>query len=297
MTLSIRPVIAVVALNALVLSAQAGALVNPNATAHSSLLIEDGGYSWSIDMTPLLSINPATGAVSLNTNPSSPTTVTGTDAGAWSVNTVGGVQTLQWHSWTQASGALGNASSDTTTDPWRSVVTFEKLGGNLDPQMTYGFSVKNNTASTQTYTITYGEDMDTAIVGDYVLHADIGGSVSNNTTTTPGLSLQPVSGLIQSVWLGNGGVATVNGGVDVGPGFTTTSANTSNYGTFAANASGTGSYDYWEFRSRFTLSGGRDQASLSGFAEITPVPEANGLMLVASGLLALAGLKRSKRRD
>jgi hypothetical protein len=121
--------------------------------------------------------------------------------------------------------------------------------------------------------------------------------MSNAAPSTTTLSMQPVGAAVQTLWLGNAGVAGVNAGVDLGPGATLPVGSTSGvYGSFDSAVNGSGSYDYWEFRTRFTLSGGNDVVALSGYAQILSVPDADGLALALSGLLALGGWARRSRR-
>lgn len=295
----IRPILALAPLCLAALqapSAHAGALSNLDASAGARLVIQDGGsYQWSIDLAPLIAVDTGTGAVSLDTTPATPVNATGTDTGTWSVVTDAGGTWMQWHSWTREDGTVG---SDTAggTNLWRSVVTF-KIGGNLDPEMSYGVSFKNNTATAQTYTYMQGETMDTPISGPFSLYTELSGSLVNAASGTSTLSMQPTAGAVQRLRLGNTGVATVDPGVDLGPGVTVPVGTSSAlYGTFSSSVAGTGSYDYWELTTQVTLSGGKDVATLSGYASIVPVPDAPGLALLCSGLLAL-GIRSRSRRD
>ncbi len=294
------------ALLLLAASAQAGTAAN--ATVSGKLSISDAaGYSWNLDFAPLLSVDASTGNIVVNTAFAAAgveggnglwTTSANSGAGAVKVRTAQGVNltpdtVISWHSWMRADGTVGTDTAG-GTNPWRTSFNFY-AAGNVDPDMSYGFSVRNNTASSQTYIYTQGESLVPPAAGAFNIYADIGGSVVNNTANgTPGLSLGTTSangGKVQQVWLGNGNTATSNAGVGVGDAFNTNAAATSNYGTFATSNAGAGAYDYWEFQTQFTLSGGRDVASVTGYAELTSVvPEPGSYALLALGL-ALVGFQ------
>lgn len=273
----------------------AGALSNPSAAVGAQLIISDSGnYQWSIDLAPLIAVDSATGTVSLNTAPTGAVNAVGTDTGTWSVITDTSGTAMQWHSWMREDGTIGTDTAG-GTNLWRSVVSF-KVGGNLDPEMSYGVSFKNNTSATQTYTYVQGETMDTPINGDFSLYTELSGSMVNASPATTTLSMQPTAGAVQHLRLGNAGSATVDPGADLGPGVTIPVATSSAlYGTFSSTVAGTGTFDYWEFSTQITLSGGKDVATLTGYASITPVPDAPGLVLLGTGLLALRTRSRSRR--
>lgn len=277
-------------------AAHAGQVSNLSATANARLVISDSdNFNWSIDLSPLVSVDYATGNVGLNTAPTGPVDASGSDTGAWSVVTDGsGAAAMQWHSWTRQDGTAGTDTNG-GANAWRSVVTF-RIGGNLDPEMSYGLTFKNNTAATQTYTYSQGETMDTPMTGPFSLFTELSGSLVNAAPSTTTASMQPTGGAVQQLRLGNAGVATVNPGADLGAGVVVPVGTSSAvYGTFANTVAGTGQYDYWEFTTQFTLSGGKDVATLSGYASINPVPDAPGLALLATGLLALRIRARSRK--
>lgn len=297
-----------------VTAAQAGTA--PAARVTGQLTIADsGGYSWNLDFSNLnlLSIDAATGNIVVNTAVAAAGVNDG--QGLWSVGAnpsgdnslkivtskgqvINPDTVLTWHSWLRADGTLGTDTAG-GTNPWRSSFSFY-AAGNVDPDMSYGFVAKNSTGATQTYSYTQGESLVPSVAGAYSLYADVSGSVNNVVTSgTPSLTLAPTvanGNYVQQVLLGNGSTATFNAGVGVGDALTVATAGTSTYGTFASTATGTGNYDYWEFQTQFTLTGGKDLAQVTGYAELTPVPEPSSYLMLALGLGLMGGrIHRNKR--
>ena len=145
----------------------------------------------------------------------------------------------------------------------------------------------------QTYTFTTGEVISPAISGAYDIHSEVSGSLVNPSGTgtlliNPALSDGDGDGIaeLQAVRLSSdGGVTFVNAGVDAGQKVTLASTTTSQgYGIYNADTSGSGSFNYWAVETKFTLSPNKDVASLSGYVEITPVPEPAGSAMLLAGL-------------
>lgn len=290
-------------------AAHAGSAANAQAAGRLAIA-DSAGYSWQLDFAPLLSVDASSGNLVVNTaaaagglSDAQGYWSTSANTGQLTVKTAAGAvytpsTVITWHSWLRADGTVGTDTAG-GTNPWRSSFSFY-AAGNVDPEMSYGFAVRNNTAATQTYTYTQGESLVPGVAGGYSIYADIGGAVSNVTTSgTPGLALGTTAangGKVQQVWLGQGNSAVANAGVGVGDGLTTAAAGSTNYGSFATTAAGAGGYDYWEFQTRFTLSGGRDLAALTGYAQLTPVPEPSSYLLLAAGL-AFFGLRIRRTTD
>lgn len=296
--------IAAVALATSALVGQAMAGTAPASQAHMNVHITDtAGYSWNLNLSPFSTIDEATGDVGLDL--SSITAPVSDASGQWSKGTAQvydpdidayvSVEAISWHSWTMANGNTGTAASHADT-PWRASVTFAAMG-NVDPEMSYGFIAKNNTNTTQTYTVTYGESIVPEISGNYALHADISGSVTNPIGTgNVNLSQVPGFNKIQAVRLSTDGGATfVNGGVDVGNAYASSQTGSQAYGNDSADTTGISSFNYWEFKTQFQLSP-KDTAVLTGYAEIAAVPEPESWILPTLALAAFGGARLRKKR-
>ena len=82
----------------------------------------------------------------------------------------------------------------------------------------------------------------------------------------------------------DGGLTFVNAGVDVGLAASYSGTGGQVYGTFNSTKAGAGNYNYWMLATQFTLTPGKDVASLAGYVEISPVPEPKQLAMLLSGL-------------
>lgn len=269
-------------------------------------VIDTGGYSVQLQLDSLLSVDNSTGHVVVNTG-----AARADSSGNWIVqnNTSDSTQirlydaqtdryftptqVVRWHSWTRADGSVDVGGANDATNPWRSSLTFF-AGGNIDPYISYGISVRNNTAFTQTYTYSQGQTLAPAINSPYTVYADVSGSLVNTPTVAGPATINGVgSAKVQTVLLGNGGLATVNAGVDVGDALTHAGSGSTTYGTFMANSAGSGSYDWWSINATFTLTPG-DVATLSGFAEISPIPGPGTYAMFFAGLAMLGFLMRRR---
>ena len=258
------------------------ALATLNAHANMSVQVtDDSGYSLNLNLSPFSHFNAQTGDFSLDL--SSIQTPVNDGDGQWSLGTTQvydrqaqsfkTVDAISWHN-------------------WAATVTFAAIG-NIDPEMSYGFFAKNTSNATQTYTVNHGEAMSPDINGPYTLHAEISGSVTN-PSGTGAVSIAQVPGFsrIQAVRLSSDGGATfVNGGVNVGHAYDSNAVGSRPYGEDQANTTGTGHYNYWDFQTQFRLSA-KDTFSLTGYAEITPVPEPASWMLPVVGLAVLLTRRR-----
>jgi len=289
------------------LAAQAGTVpAGSNIQKSGSILIDlgaDGTNDYTLDLSSLMGHSAATGNVFLT----APTTPASDSTGLWSSTTFTGangqVQNgLAWHSWQTVSGSMDNNGALAPTDstnPWAASFVIA-MNGNVDPELNYGFSVKNNGSTAQTYSVNFGESLVPVVSGDYNVTADIAGGVSS-LQSSAGVSVDPanVSGFVQDLYLRRtSDQQFVSANASVGSAFTTASSGSVAYpsaSTTSTGSSGSDSYDYWEFRTKFTLSGGKDTFVANGTAVLTPVPEPESVSLLAVGGLALAALARRRR--
>lgn len=289
------------------LAAQAGALPFGSQVQKTGRIMidlaNDGTNDYDLNLSSLMGHSMATGDVFLN----APTTPNPDPTGLWSSTTFTGAngqsQTgLAWHSWQTVGGTMDNNGAVAPSDannPWAAsfIIT---MNGNVDPELNYGFSIKNNNASAQTYTVIFGESLVPVVSGAYTLTADITGAVSS-VPSAAGVSVTPsnLSGFVQDLFLRRTSDGQlVNANVSVGNAFTTPLGGSQIYPNASANTagdSGTDSFDYWEFRTKFTLSGGKDTFVANGTAVLTPVPEPETVSLLAAGALALVTLARRRR--
>ena len=281
--------------------ALAGAAAGANQSVN--MRVQQDGGDWNLNLTGLMTFNAATGDLSLD---ASKVTAPVSDAlGQWSLASAGSLDIsgavltadrVRWHSWVRADGTAGSAA--TTSNPWASVFTFT-ASGNVDPFMTYGFTVKNNTASTQTYTFTMGEALVPAVAGAYDIHADVSGAIVNGTgatvSITPALADQDGDSIaeLQVLRLSNdNGLTFVNAGVDVGQ--ADASLTSKAYGLYSQDKSSAGSFNYWALETKFTLTPGKDVASLAGYVEISPVPEPEQSGMLVAGLGMIGWMVRRR---
>lgn len=254
---------------------------SPSQTHSLSFSITDdtGAIIQSQDLSGIVSFDPSTGALS---TPTPGSDLTGQGNWSWSNTDLVTGQTLaqsvlQWHTDLKGSNNL-----------WLSVVQL-KATGNVDPFLSYSFSAKNNTGTTQTYSYSYGESIVPPVSGNYSIYADIGGSLTHGAIT-PVAQLNPTLGsTIQSLKLStDGGTTFTNAGVDVGPAQTRTPTGTTVFGPISATTDrDLSTINYWQFDVGFTLTPGRDAAALSGYAEIAPtseIPEPSTYALMVSTL-------------
>lgn len=284
---------------AVMLAVAASSAQASNANASLTIVQDNEGddASWTLDLSGLFTAPDANGVSVLDLTPNASVLATGTDAGTWTVNNdaSGNPVSLTWHSWTTANG--GDASSWSQANPWAAVVTFTQLTAVGDPELYYGVGFRNNSNVTQTYTFGIGETMDTPMSGPYTLYANVAGTLTSSAAN-PNAVLAPVpsSSTLQTVLLGNGGIANVNGGVDVGTAQTNSGApgTTLTWGQQDAYTNGSGSFDYWEMQAKVTLTA-KNSASMSGYAQITQVPEAGTYGMLLAGLAAVGWVARRRR--
>lgn len=270
---------------------------------------QENGSTWTLNMSDLMNFDASTGAFALDASKvASPLN----DAqGQWSQMTAGSTDIdgrvlatdrVKWHSWERADGTSG--ATATESNPWASIFSFT-AAANVDPFLSYGFTVKNSSNLAQTYSFSLSESMTPPISGSFALYSDISGALvkragAQNASITPvfadmdGDSLAELQVLSLS---SNGGLSYVNAGVDVGLADVNTIVGTKLYGQYSAAKTDVGNYDFWSIESKFTLTGNQNVASLAGYAEIVqvtavPEPEQSGMLL--AGLVAIGYIARRR---
>jgi len=313
--LSQRPVLismqkSVRRLSALLLSASlATAAFAGSAVGGSQSLIfnitEGTSFDWQVDIGQFLSIDPVTGAINM---PDTNTELTG--QWGWDTLNVMNRATNQVEQRTAIKWRSTERNEDDSA--WRTSFSIYATG-NVDPFMTYAFAARNNTGVTQNYSMIYGESLVPPVTGAFILYADVAGSLTNavagpsNPFGTPTPKITPTvsdingdgDGLAEISVLKlstDGGVNFINAGVDVGE-MLESSATTTTYGVYSAtlNSSSGLPIDYWQIETKFSLTPGRDAVALSGFVELTPIPEPStyALLLGAGSLLVAWQRRRS----
>ncbi len=299
----------------------AAALAEPGPASVSAALtipgISSTGGAAAVNIGQFLTVDPATGAVSVSQAVGT-TQVRG--LGVFTFEAPGADTPLlynpssgsyqpatgtvvRWDSFARVDGSFNNTAPVGADSA--SSFSFV-VAANVDPFMTYGLSVKNNTGSTNSYGFVFGESLLPAISGAYTVTSDISGSLVNgvagsalNLGVTSGSTIQKVV-LKESAYLG-----TYSAGVDVGNAYTNAGAPAgsitySGNGLQSATANGSSglyTYDSWEFRADFSLTGGKDVATLSGYAEIAPIPEIETYAMFAAGLLGMGMVLRRQARQ
>ena len=212
-------------------------------------------------------------------------------------------------------GAQTHFDSFTTIAGGGSVVSIDLLptaiASNVDPIISYGLQVVNNGAAAATFQRINTSPILPTINGPTVVRAGISGSAfdlgGNGVTVTPNTSAGVVTdtdGIAEMQifrarqTIGSG--AWTNLGVDVGAAQTFSgggSASTYTYGpvNLPLQAGPTGTFAQMQTVTRFSLTGGGDRMTLTGFAEILPVPEPGEYAMMLAGLAVVAGVARRRR--
>jgi len=199
--------------------------------------------------------------------------------------------TVTWDSFARVDGTFNTNLA--TGASVRVSVTFA-VAANVDPYIAYGLSIQNNTNSVNSYSFSFTEPLLPPIAGPYSIYADIAGSVVNIGAGTT-LALNPTSGTtLQKVILDDGYGTLTNAGVDVGSSFSYSGIGSTGYlGAGFANASGSGSFESWTIQTSFSLTG-KDIATLSGYAEITPIPEPGTYGMLLAGMAVVGFMARRR---
>ena len=183
--------------------------------------------------------------------------------------------------------------------------------GNVDPIIAYGMQVVNNGTNAVTFQkIVSSPILPTITSSPTIVRAGISGSAfdfaGNGVTVTPrpGAFAQDGDGTDEiqmfQVRRNVGSGAWLNAGVDVGGVQSFAGGGSAFTYTYPAvnlpfQAGPTGSFAQMRTVTRFSLTGGGDRATFTGFAEILPVPEPGEYALMLAGLAVVASVARRRR--
>lgn len=263
------------------------------------LTVTDGNHTWTENLAEagLLDFDSATGNFVMKQGSTLGEWVTTDNVDFWQWQGDG----WMWHSAETASGLSLSieeqlAYTNQANDPWASVAKITTLSGHGDPDLSYGYYARNNTGAIQTYTFTVGETIVPPVDSPAAVYADIAYSLTNPSGS---LSIAPAGSAtaIQHFMLSaDNGLTFTSAGVDVGPAVTTGATGSTAWGPYSASAGApTGSWNYMQIVTAFTLTPGRDVASLSGYASIVPVPEPETYAMFLAGLGLLAAIARRRK--
>ena len=212
-----------------------------------------------------------------------------------------------------ADGAQTHFDSFTTTAGGGALVSIDLVPSaelsNVDPIVAYGLQVVNNGSTAATFQRITTAPILPVITGATEVRAGISGSVfdltGNGAAITPQTNVPQDPDGIQEMQVFRlrstvGSGAWTNAGVDVGAAQTFAgggSAFTYTYGptNLALQAGPTGTWAQMQTVTRFSLTGDGDRATLTGFAEILPVPEPGEYAMMLAGLAVVACVARRRR--
>jgi hypothetical protein len=188
-------------------------------------------------------------------------------------------------------------------------VESDETKGNLDPYINYGMFVQNTGTGSMTFQQVVTAPVSPAITGSNMVRGSVSGGLTDATGN--GVTIVPQSNRTQdgdgsaelqlfllndvNDFSASGGYA--NAGVDVGGIVMGTGPGAIGYGTFAEGMipGPTSTWEWMQIRTRFSLTGHNDTAVITGYAEITPVPEADTYALLLAGL-GLVGFMTYRRK-
>jgi hypothetical protein len=166
---------------------------------------------------------------------------------------------------------------------------------NPDPFISYSVGVTNFSNVSQSYAFTFFTPLFPMVTDPSVVTASISGGLSDlfgdGVTFTPTAAfaqMSSVGGPLTDLGVDVGGAASGSGGA-AGANYT--------YGSFASGLQSgpAGSWSFMQTTLSFTLTP-HDSVALTGFVQITPVPEPSELLLLISGLFMLGFAGRCDKR-
>jgi hypothetical protein len=186
---------------------------------------------------------------------------------------------------------------------------FERAtGGNVDPFMSYAYSIANNTSGALAVSAYFTSPIIPGINGQAnTVSARASGILVDATGNGASLTYSPGTTSFQSFALSSlvnapqGDASFVNAGVNVGavqsiatgaPG-SVAFINTVESGVTAGPL---GVWNTMQMYAHFTLSGSGDIALVTGYGEIIPVPEPSDLAFMLSGLVVTASMMARRRK-
>ncbi len=181
-------------------------------------------------------------------------------------------------------------------------------GGNVDPFMSYAYSITNNTSGALAVSAYFTSPIIPAVNGQAnTVSARASGILVDATGNGASLTYSPGTASFQSFALSSmvnapqGDASFVNAGVDVGDQKSIAAGAPGSMAFINTVESGvvTGPQGVWntmQMYAHFTLSGSGDIALVTGYGEIIPVPEPSDLAFMLSGLVVTASMMTRRRR-
>ncbi len=194
------------------------------------------------------------------------------------------------------------------TDSQGNRVFDRATGGNVDPFMSYAYSITNNTSGTLAVSAYFTSPIIPSVNGQANnVSARASGILVDATGNGGSLTYSPGTASFQSFALSSlvnapqGDASFVNAGVDVGAVQSIAAGAPGSVAFINTVQSGitTGPQGVWntmQMYAHFTLSGSGDIALVTGYGEIIPIPEPSDLAFMLSGLVVTASMMSRRRR-
>ncbi len=186
---------------------------------------------------------------------------------------------------------------------------FERAtGGNVDPFMSYAYSIANNTSGALAVSAYFTSPIIPGINGQAnTVSARASGILVDATGNGASLTYSPGTSSFQSFALSSlvnapqGDASFVNAGVNVGAQASIAAGTPGSVAFINTVESGVtagplGVWNTMQMYAHFTLSGNGDIALVTGYGEIIPVPEPSDLAFMLSGLVVTASMMARRRK-